>query len=152
MFFLFFFTDTATTEIYTLSLHDALPIFVALSGSMLADPPRSGGGKGGPVSVRFMGLSALFARDSRISSSSACVQGARLVFLDTCALASVDRSALEGQGRMEIFAVRTVLFGGHTALAGAGTGVLDGVVLGSPGQAIQRVGEEIGRASCRERV
>src|SRR3712207_7912042 len=26
---LFFFNDTATTEIYTLSLHDALPIFVA---------------------------------------------------------------------------------------------------------------------------
>src|SRR3712207_8046532 len=25
---LFFFNDTATTEIYTLSLHDALPIFV----------------------------------------------------------------------------------------------------------------------------
>ena len=25
-FFLFFFNDTATTEIYTLSLHDALPI------------------------------------------------------------------------------------------------------------------------------
>src|SRR5256885_9999205 len=25
----FFFNDTATTEIYTLSLHDALPIFVA---------------------------------------------------------------------------------------------------------------------------
>src|SRR5688572_32174039 len=25
--FLFFFTDTATTEIYTLSLHDALPIY-----------------------------------------------------------------------------------------------------------------------------
>src|SRR5437764_935427 len=31
---LFFFTDTATTEIYTLSLHDALPIFslVAVGG------------------------------------------------------------------------------------------------------------------------
>src|SRR3989454_9765250 len=27
---LFFFNDTATTEIYTLSLHDALPIFTAL--------------------------------------------------------------------------------------------------------------------------
>src|SRR5687767_15481887 len=26
MYFFFFFTDTATTEIYTLSLHDALPI------------------------------------------------------------------------------------------------------------------------------
>src|SRR5688572_31151174 len=28
-FFFFFFNDTATTEIYTLSLHDALPILVA---------------------------------------------------------------------------------------------------------------------------
>ena len=27
--FFFFFNDTATTEIYTLSLHDALPIFSA---------------------------------------------------------------------------------------------------------------------------
>src|SRR2546429_8417989 len=30
-FFFFFFNDTATTEIYTLSLHDALPIFRAFS-------------------------------------------------------------------------------------------------------------------------
>src|SRR5260221_2252991 len=30
--FFFFFNDTATTEIYTLSLHDALPIFVRASG------------------------------------------------------------------------------------------------------------------------
>src|SRR2546422_7353760 len=29
-FFFFFFNDTATTEIYTLSLHDALPICVVL--------------------------------------------------------------------------------------------------------------------------
>src|SRR5258708_38398652 len=29
-FLLFFFNDTATTEIYTLSLHDALPIFADL--------------------------------------------------------------------------------------------------------------------------
>src|SRR2546427_11532232 len=28
-FFFFFFNDTATTEIYTLSLHDALPIYFA---------------------------------------------------------------------------------------------------------------------------
>src|SRR5256885_8857869 len=28
LFFFFFFNDTATTEIYTLSLHDALPILV----------------------------------------------------------------------------------------------------------------------------
>src|SRR5437773_11888369 len=30
IFFFFFFNDTATTEIYTLSLHDALPIFYGL--------------------------------------------------------------------------------------------------------------------------
>src|SRR5438067_2733538 len=29
VFFFFFFNDTATTEIYTLSLHDALPIYKA---------------------------------------------------------------------------------------------------------------------------
>src|SRR5256885_12700243 len=34
-FFFFFFNDTATTEIYTLSLHDALPIFIM--GQMLSD-------------------------------------------------------------------------------------------------------------------
>src|SRR2546429_7093112 len=32
IFFFFFFNDTATTEIYTLSLHDALPIFGAVIG------------------------------------------------------------------------------------------------------------------------
>src|SRR2546421_3998594 len=32
---IFFFNDTATTEIYTLSLHDALPILVALLKSPL---------------------------------------------------------------------------------------------------------------------
>src|SRR2546422_10668007 len=30
VFFFFFFNDTATTEIYTLSLHDALPIWIRL--------------------------------------------------------------------------------------------------------------------------
>src|SRR6476619_8606140 len=47
---LFFFNDTATTEIYTLSLHDALPICAARGLRALADlaraaswhePPRS---------------------------------------------------------------------------------------------------------------
>src|SRR2546422_6829799 len=36
MFFVFFFNDTATTEIYTLSLHDALPIcFAVVSAGVL---------------------------------------------------------------------------------------------------------------------
>src|SRR3712207_8342209 len=40
MFYFFFFNDTATTEIYTLSLHDALPISVV--GLRLGDPARGG--------------------------------------------------------------------------------------------------------------
>src|SRR3712207_8559958 len=32
LFFFFFFNDTATTEIYTLSLHDALPIYTLKLG------------------------------------------------------------------------------------------------------------------------
>src|SRR3712207_7668797 len=39
MFFFFFFNDTATTEIYTLSLHDALPICVRLPHGSRAVPP-----------------------------------------------------------------------------------------------------------------
>src|SRR3712207_7608945 len=34
---IFFFNDTATTEIYTLSLHDALPIFVFVVLVVIAD-------------------------------------------------------------------------------------------------------------------
>src|SRR3712207_7033313 len=34
VFVFFFFNDTATTEIYTLSLHDALPIFELLVGEV----------------------------------------------------------------------------------------------------------------------
>src|SRR5258708_29102125 len=41
MFLFFFFNDTATTEIYTLSLHDALPIW-------LSSDLRSGQARRGP--------------------------------------------------------------------------------------------------------
>src|SRR5258707_9893219 len=45
----FFFNDTATTEIYTLSLHDALPI---LLGEVEIDPRiRIGGDTGKPVAA-----------------------------------------------------------------------------------------------------
>src|SRR5260221_6454457 len=36
----FFFNDTATTEIYTLSLHDALPIFYQKKKEIFVDRPR----------------------------------------------------------------------------------------------------------------
>src|SRR3712207_9111504 len=38
---IFFFNDTATTEIYTLSLHDALPISEAVITAVLVHEPRS---------------------------------------------------------------------------------------------------------------
>src|SRR5438874_8271075 len=36
IFLFFFFNDTATTEIYTLSLHDALPILAPAAGAVVA--------------------------------------------------------------------------------------------------------------------
>src|SRR5260221_5169560 len=47
MFFFFFFNDTATTEIYTLSLHDALPI-----SSFRRSHPRARRGRGGRRGAR----------------------------------------------------------------------------------------------------
>src|SRR3712207_7589849 len=46
----FFFNDTATTEIYTLSLHDALPISRPAIRTSLASLPR-----GGRVTGRYEG-------------------------------------------------------------------------------------------------
>src|SRR5258708_31528045 len=40
IFFFFFFNDTATTEIYPLSLHDALPISLAHRGGDGVEPHR----------------------------------------------------------------------------------------------------------------
>src|SRR6266446_10861960 len=40
----FFFNDTATTEIYTLSLHDALPISIAVLDSLRFGPITQGSG------------------------------------------------------------------------------------------------------------
>src|SRR3712207_8517223 len=52
-FYFFFFNDTATTEIYTLSLHDALPIFPArLHGHRAPRDrrvPRAGAAQGATI-------------------------------------------------------------------------------------------------------
>src|SRR2546422_3690110 len=39
-FFFFFFNDTATTEIYTLSLHDALPIYTRAAAAAYSHPQK----------------------------------------------------------------------------------------------------------------
>src|SRR3989442_8858877 len=45
IFFFFFFNDTATTEIYTLSLHDALPIYGGTSVTRKILVPASAGAR-----------------------------------------------------------------------------------------------------------
>src|SRR5690349_24704233 len=53
-FFFFFFNDTATTEIYTLSLHDALPIFARLCRELgLANAVIAGHSLGGMIGVEM---------------------------------------------------------------------------------------------------
>src|SRR2546430_12541204 len=59
--FFFFFNDTATTEIYTLSLHDALPILPAVghgarSARAAPDYRRAATGHGGPGDPRGVRL------------------------------------------------------------------------------------------------
>src|SRR5437773_8825247 len=54
---LFFFTHPATTEIYTLSLHDALPIYVRISSSTMYN--------------RFLSVAASNSAVSRDRTSSA---------------------------------------------------------------------------------
>src|SRR5256885_8981339 len=61
---LFFFNDTATTEIYTLSLHDALPIFV--------EPVDQRAGSAVAIAVEFRVRHAELAQDrksTRLNSS-----------------------------------------------------------------------------------
>src|SRR3989442_15367904 len=51
--FFFFFNDTATTEIYTLSLHDALPISLhPPAGGPLCAPAHGGGARAGVAAVQ----------------------------------------------------------------------------------------------------
>src|SRR3712207_7653148 len=45
---MFFYNDTATSEIYTLSLHDALPIWRVVDGQGRPDPVPAGGGDDRP--------------------------------------------------------------------------------------------------------
>src|SRR5256885_11021284 len=70
-FFFFFFNDTATTEIYTLSLHDALPISRPGGRALPADL-RGGGAAAPAVRLRGHGPAAPVYRDrksTRLNSS-----------------------------------------------------------------------------------
>src|SRR4030095_6997869 len=63
--FFFFFNDTATTEIYTLPLHDALPISAQGWRSVCLRPRRRRGRSLGGSRRRMGGHSRYFIGDSR---------------------------------------------------------------------------------------
>src|SRR3712207_8433927 len=74
----FFFNDTATTEIYTLSLHDALPISHGLPSRRRRRPrpggPGSGSARASPESpgrTRRSGRAARDRKSTRLNSSHA---------------------------------------------------------------------------------
>src|SRR2546427_935124 len=73
VFFLFFFNDTATTEIYTLSLHDALPILqLSVIDLALIESVRDVHRGNREVGRRELGVSANHLRDrksTRLNSS-----------------------------------------------------------------------------------
>src|SRR6266513_3365504 len=76
--FFFFFNDTATTEIYTLSLHDALPIFGHECGDLA------------PESATLDGLVHEDRKSTRLNSSHVsisyavfCLKKKRLSLLDS---------------------------------------------------------------------
>src|SRR3712207_9190830 len=82
-FFFFFFNDTATTEIYTLSLHDALPISAhdaALSDPLIQQDPchslrsaytRSPRGDNGPSEIEDRPSQNADRKSTRLNSSHA---------------------------------------------------------------------------------
>src|SRR5256885_16754295 len=70
--FFFFFNDTATTEIYTLSLHDALPICLQEQRgleSTAARRPRGNGAGAIPGTWAIREIRALDRKSTRLNSS-----------------------------------------------------------------------------------
>src|SRR2546427_8324171 len=72
--FFFFFNDTATTEIYTLSLHDALPICIAAALSLRPTAFLPGGTNicatsSGEKTVRSLVCSCRDRKSTRLNSS-----------------------------------------------------------------------------------
>src|SRR2546422_11705917 len=71
-FFFFFFNDTATTEIYTLSLHDALPISLRQPAFQIVQTTHTGHVVGSIDELQHAGVTQQFFLDrksTRLNSS-----------------------------------------------------------------------------------
>src|SRR2546429_6052260 len=73
-FFFFFFNDTATTEIYTLSLHDALPISSGYRRRDSDRPPRPGHAPACPATVADRKSTRLNSSHGYISYAVFCLK------------------------------------------------------------------------------
>src|SRR2546425_13263101 len=96
---LFFFNDTATTEIYTLSLHDALPIWL-----ILRCPPPTG-----PGSEEIAELEVQFPAGVRPPEAVGAVEAIRPVDADRTERrddADADAGAAEQPGGIELAGAR----------------------------------------------
>src|SRR5256885_13143798 len=67
--YFFFFNDTATTEIYTLSLHDALPIFVKSVRRWESGGRKRGDAGVESANVRFRRGDAVYRGSGRVARS-----------------------------------------------------------------------------------
>src|SRR6478609_11729396 len=88
-FFFFFFNDTATTEIYTLSLHDALPNSTRTLPSPASRNPR----------VRVTGRSSSAARPSARTRATGVVVGAEVMRTSLTARPDTSRRRPHSAGR-----------------------------------------------------
>src|SRR2546429_4243662 len=95
--FFFFFNDTATTEIYTLSLHDALPISAVVAVALVAHVARQAHVAAAPVQAHAQGGErAVFAIHARAAVAAHGVQA------DAGALVRSEEHTSELQSRLHL--------------------------------------------------
>src|SRR3712207_9080899 len=80
VYLMFFFNDTAATEIYTLSLHDALPISLADAQAALAAHDHAVGGRAQHPRESAFGLHARHDRAEGLAHALAEPHGRRRLF------------------------------------------------------------------------
>src|SRR5256886_3234683 len=133
----FFFNDTATTEIYTLSLHDALPIFyVFFRYTTIGLAMRAAAQN--PVSSRLCGIRVgwMLAIGWGLAAMVGAVAGmmvAPIVFLDPNMMAGI-----------LIYAFASATLGGFTSPGGAVVGgLIVGVIENLVGTYVHFIGTEL---------
>src|SRR2546427_3191766 len=99
----FFFNDTATTEIYTLSLHDALPIWAAHPRRGDASLPSSHGDRQGD---RFQRLASADRKSTRLNSSHSQISYAVFCLKKKKTCSPICRKSTRGRSKTIISPLR----------------------------------------------